>query len=176
MLRGQKIVLGPITPNDFQALFRWGDDVEAARLNETYRPAVWKNQEELWYNVGRDPSRVFFSIRKAEANAIVGYVQITGIDAVHRSATLGLRIGEAADRCQGYGREALGLAISYCWNHLNLSRIGLAVFATNERALRLYSSFGFQVEGRLRNALFIDGAWIDCLLMGLLHPSRAGES
>lgn len=173
MLRGEKIVLGPITPPDFQTLFRWGDDIEAARLNEPYRPAVWKNQEDLWFNVGRDPSRVFFSIRKAESNAIVGYVQITAIDAVHRSATVGLRIGEAVDRGQGYGREALELAISYCWNHLNLSRIGLAVFATNEAALRLYSSFGFQSEGRLRRAFFIDGAWTDCVLMGLLRPSRA---
>lgn len=172
MLRGDKVVLGPILPNDFQTLFRWGDDIEAARLNEPYRPAVWKNQEELWFNVGRDPSRVFFSIRKAETNAIIGYVQITGIDAVHRSATLGLRIGEPADRGQGFGREALGLAISYCWNHLNLSRIGLAVFATNDSALHLYSSFGFRAEGRLQSALFIDGAWIDCVLMGLLHPSR----
>lgn len=173
MLRGEKIVLGPIMPADFQALFRWGDDIEAARLNEPYRPAVWRSQEELWFQVGRDPSRVFFSIRRAETNAIVGYVQITAIDPVHRSATMGLRIGEAADRGQGYGREALSLAITYCWNHLNLSRIGLAVFATNDGAQRLYTSFGFQTEGRLRRALFIDGSWIDCVLMGLLHPSRA---
>jgi RimJ/RimL family protein N-acetyltransferase len=172
MLEGDKIVLGPITPNDFQALFRWGDDIEAARLNEPYRPAVWRNQEELWFNVGRDPSRVFFSIRKRDGNAIIGYVQITAIDAVHRSASVGLRIGEAADRGRGYGREALDLTIGYCWNHLNLSRIGLGVFATNERALRLYSSFGFQTEGRLRRALFIDGAWTDYVLMALLHPSR----
>ena len=172
MLKGDKVVLGPIVPNDFQFLFRWGDDVEAARLNEPYRPPTWRAQEDLWFNVGRDPSRVFFAVRKIGAEPIIGYVQITGIDSVHRSATLGMRIGDAAERSQGYGRDALRLAVHYCWNHLNLSRIQLSVYGTNERAIRLYESSGFQIEGRLRRALFIDGGWIDLVVMGLLHPSR----
>jgi RimJ/RimL family protein N-acetyltransferase len=170
MIKGESIVLGPILPTDFPSLFRWSDDIEAARLNETYRPAAWKNQEELWF--GKDPSRVFFAIRKSDEKNIIGYVQILGIDAVHRSAMLGLRIGEPVDRGKGYGREALALAVTYCWNHLNLSRIGLAVFGTNDRAVRLYSAFGFEVEGRMRRALFIDGQWIDLIPMALLHPDR----
>jgi RimJ/RimL family protein N-acetyltransferase len=164
--------LGPIVPNDFPALFRWADDLDAARLNEPYRPPTWRNQEELWFNVGRDSSRVFFAIRKIGAEPLIGYLQLTNIDAVHRSAMLGMRIGEAAERGKGYGSDALRLALYYCWNHLNLSRIQLGVYGTNERAVRLYEAFGFQVEGRLRKALFIDGQWIDFVLMGLLQPDR----
>lgn len=172
MLAGKLISLGPIVPADFPNLFRWADDLEAARLNEPYRPAVWKNQEELWFNVGKDQSRVFFGIRKLGAQPLIGYAQIHGIDAVHRSAMLGLRIGDAAERGKGYGREALELAVTFCWNHLNLSRIGMIVFATNERAVKLYREFGFEQEGLLRRGVFIDGQWVDVILMGLLHPSR----
>jgi RimJ/RimL family protein N-acetyltransferase len=64
------------------------------------------------------------------------------------------------------------LAVDYCWNHLNLSRISLIVFGTNERALHLYMTLGFEREGLLRNAVFINGQWTDLVLMGLLHPSR----
>jgi len=172
MLQGEKVILGPIVPTDFPALFRWGDDLDAARLNEPYRPPTWRNQEDLWFNVGRDPSRVFFAIRKIGVESIIGYVQVTNIDSVHRSATLGMRIGESGDRSQGYGRDALHLAIHYCWNHLNLTRIQLGVYGTNERAINLYLRFGFEVEGRLRKALFIDGQWIDFVLMGLLRSGR----
>lgn len=172
MLDGQLISLGPVVPADFQNLFRWADDLEAARLNEPYRPAVWKNQEELWFNVGKDPSRVFFAIRKVGTQPIIGYVQIHGIDAVHRSAMMGLRIGDAGERGKGYGREALELAVQYCWNHLNLSKIGLVVFAVNERAIKLYSEYGFEKEGHLKRGVFIDGKWVDVVLMGLMHPSR----
>jgi RimJ/RimL family protein N-acetyltransferase len=172
MLKGEKVTLGPIVPNDLQSLFLWDDDIEAARLNEPYRPTVWKNLENFWFNSGHDLSRVFFAIRKIGSQAIVGYVQIIEIDAVHRSAKLGMRIGNAADRGQGYGSDALRLAIHYCWNHLNLSRISLGVFGSNEPAIRFYSALGFETEGRQRQALFIDGAWIDFVLMGLLHPAR----
>jgi len=172
MLGGQLISLGPIVPADFQFLFRWADDLEAAGLNEAYRPAVWKNQEELWFHVGKDASRVFFAIRKLGTQPIIGYVQILNIDPVHRSASIGLRIGDEAERNKGYGRDALALAVAFCWNHLNLSRISLTVFATNERAIRLYSSFGFEREGLLKRAVFIAGSWTDVIVMSLLHPSR----
>jgi RimJ/RimL family protein N-acetyltransferase len=98
MIKGQSVFLGPLLPADFPALFRWADDVQAARLNEAYRPAIWKNQEEFWFNAGRDPSKVTFAIRRIDNPAIIGYVQIAAIDAVHRSALIGIRIGEEADR------------------------------------------------------------------------------
>lgn len=172
MICGSLVSLGPIIPNDFPSLFRWADDFDAARLNETYRPAVWKSQEEFWFNIGRDASKIFFAVRKLGNPAIIGYVQISNIDAVNRSAIIGLRIGEEADRGKGYGNEAMGLTIDYCWNHLNLSRIGLIVFETNERAIKIYTALGFEKEGLIRRAVFTDGQWIDLVLMGLLHPSR----
>lgn len=175
MIIGQSVILGPLLPADFPALFRWADDVQAARLNEAYRPAVWKNQEDFWFNAGRDPSKVTFAIRRIENPTIIGYVQIAAIDAVHRSALIGIRIGEEGDRGKGLGRDALSLAVAYCWNHLNLSRLGLTVFANNERAIRLYQSLGFDREGLLRDAVFIDGRWLDVVVMGLLHPSRASQ-
>lgn len=172
MISGTLVALGPFLPPDFPSLFRWADDIEAARQNEPYRPAVWRSQEEFWFNAGKDPSRVQFAIRKIGAAPIIGYVQIFNIDPVHRSAMIGLRIGEPADRGHGYGSEALRLSVAYCWNHLNLSRLGLTVFKTNERAIRIYSAQGFQTEGVLRRVVFIAGHWIDVVMMGLLHPSR----
>src|ERR1700688_4292725 len=98
MINGKLISLGPIIPTDFPSLFRWSDDLDAARLNETYRPPGWKTQEELWFNLNKDPSLIFSPSRKMGMQPIAGYVQIVNIDPVHRSAMLGIRIGEEADR------------------------------------------------------------------------------
>jgi ribosomal-protein-alanine N-acetyltransferase len=176
MIIGKRVTLGPIIPADLPALFCWSDDLDAARLNAPYRPSVWKNEEEFWSNVGRDSSKVFFAIRAQGNPAIIGYVQIFDIDAVHRSALVGLRIGEVGDRGRGYGTEAMALAVAYCWSHLNLSRIGLVAFETNERAIKLYTGLGFEKEGLQRRAVFIDGQWVDLVLMSLLHPSRTNGS
>jgi RimJ/RimL family protein N-acetyltransferase len=85
---------------------------------------------------------------------------------------IAIRIGDAVNRGHGYGREALALAVAYCWNHLNLSRIGLTVFHTNDRARNIYLAAGFAQEGILQKAVFIDGEWVDVIVMAINHPTR----
>jgi [ribosomal protein S5]-alanine N-acetyltransferase len=172
VIGGQRVAIGPILPVDLKLLFLWSDDVEEALCNEPYRPPNWHNQEAFWLNSGDDLSRCFFAIRKAGHPDIIGFVQISRIDPIHRSAMLGIRIGAQADRGHGFGREALKLAIAYCWDHLNLTRVTLTAFAGNERAVKLYQTEGFEVEGRFRDALFIGGAWVDVVAMALNHSRR----
>ena len=172
MILGPSVAIGPILPVDVPALFAWSDDAEAARCNGTYRPANWHREEAFWLNAANDPSRVFFAIRAKAGPEIVGFIQISRIEPAHRSAELAIRIGQPANRRRGYGREALALTIDYCWRQLNLSRLWLTVFADNDGANALYRALGFEQEGRLRQAVYIDGAWIDLVVMGLLRADR----
>lgn len=41
--------------------------------------------------------------------------------------------------------------------------------AFNERAQKVYHRLGFQVEGRLRQECYTDGAYHDMIVMGLLR-------
>jgi RimJ/RimL family protein N-acetyltransferase len=113
-----------------------------------------------------------FAIRKHSETTIIGYLHIQNISSVHRSADIGIRIGEEKNRGHGYGKEALTMALDYCWRHLNLNRVGLIVFRNNPRAISAYKAAGFRVEGRLKKFFFIDGAWVDVLLMAAFRPSR----
>ena len=173
MIHGSTVSIGPILSADVPTLFRWSEDVETARLNEVYRPHDLQREETFWTNIAGDRTRVFFAIRRREDQGILGFVQITGIDPVHRSASIGIRIGETTERGKGLGRAALDLAVGYCWNWLNLSRLSLSVFDHNRAAIRLYEALGFASEGLLCRALFIDGAWIDLRLMALMRLDRA---
>lgn len=113
-----------------------------------------------------------FAICRRNETAIIGYLFIQNISSVHRSADIGIRIGEEKNRGHGYGKEALMMALDYCWRHLNLNRIGLIVFRNNQRAINIYKAAGFRIEGRLKKLFFIDGAWVDVLLMAAFRPSR----
>ena len=104
---------------------------------------------------------------------IIGYSNIHNVNAVHRSADLGMRTGHERHRGQGFGKEALVLALTYCWNHLNLERVGLVVFRHNARAIAAYSACGFKKEGVLKRFLFVDGAWVDLVLMAAFRPVRS---
>ncbi|HIJ37732.1 MAG TPA: GNAT family N-acetyltransferase [Rhodospirillaceae bacterium] len=172
MIIGKLVTLGPVTLHDADILFRWANDSETALMNEPYKPVHWSAHQEWWSSFAKERGQVLFAIRSHNSPGLIGYVQIGQIDPIHRAAVLGLRIGEKVNRGQGFGREVLQLAVDYCWNHLNLSRIGLSVFRNNQAAIRLYEQAGFKREGLLRKAVFIDGQWIDLLLMGKCHASR----
>ena len=172
MIFGDQVAIGPILPIDIARLFEWCDDAAALRCTEPYRPTNWYRHEAYWLNVENDVSRCFFAIRGRDSAEILGFVQISRIDPIHRSALIGVHIGDPLQRNRGRGSEGLSLAIDYCWNHLNLSRLTLSAFADNDRAIALYARLGFREEGRLRDALFIQGRWIDVAIMALNHPRR----
>jgi len=48
-----------------------------------------------------------------------------------------------------------------------ITRIGLQVRADNERAIKLYSNFGFEIEGRLKRLMKIKEKYFDFLQMGI---------
>jgi RimJ/RimL family protein N-acetyltransferase len=171
MLRAPRISIGPFIPDDFGATFCWVNDVAAARLDFAYRPVDLMTHRQWFDGFAKDPTKVVFAIRKNTEPAIIGFVQITSINLVHRSAELGIRIGEEKNRSQGYGSEALRLAVAFAFNHLNLNRVQLVVFRHNQRAIGAYRTAGFKKEGVLRKAAFIDGAWVDLMLMAALRPT-----
>jgi RimJ/RimL family protein N-acetyltransferase len=175
MLMASRITIGPFVPEDFSPVFCWLNDVGAARLDLAYRPVDMMTHQQWWHGLGKDLTKVVFAVRKTTEPTIIGYVQITGINSVHRSAEIGIRIGEEKHRGQGYGKEALRLAVDFCWNHLNLNRVQLIVFKHNERAVRAYKAVGFRKEGLLRKAAFIGGDWVDVILMAALRPAQRRE-
>ena len=164
------VAIGPLVPDDSAALFRWVNDVKSAALDMAYRP-VDGIAFNAWLGAfATDNSKVLFVIRRRGNPAPFGYVQITNIHSIHRSADIGIRIGSDEDRGRGLGKAALTLAVDYAWNHLNLNRIQLTVLATNLRAIRAYKAVGFESEGLFRRAVFIGGVWTAVLAMAMLQP------
>jgi RimJ/RimL family protein N-acetyltransferase len=54
-------------------------------------------------------------------------------------------------------------------HHKGLERVELTVHADNQHAIRLYNKVGFQKEGLMREAVRIDGRYVDSILMALVH-------
>lgn len=67
------------------------------------------------------------------------------------------------------GRELTRFALRYGFQEQNLSRISLDVLESNERAIRLYHALGFKDEGRLRQAQYKNGRYLDVVLMAVLR-------
>jgi RimJ/RimL family protein N-acetyltransferase len=167
---GAAVRLRAIRKEDSETLFRWVNDPALVRLSAPYRPVHEPTHEEWLRGVVGDRTRVAFAIEEAATGRLVGVVQLVDIHDVHRNAEMRIRIGDPDARGRGLGRAALRLLLDHAWRDLGLHRVFAYVFTTNERAGASYERVGFEHEGRLRDAAYIDGAWCDVLVMAVLDP------
>lgn len=170
MLAGQSIHLGPVLGKDMPFLFLWRNDRKLAIASGPYRPMDEAVFTEWVAGTKLSLPRVLFVIRSNQTAEPIGYVEIYNIDMITRSAEFGICIGDAANRGRGFGREATRLALGFCWNDLHIQRLSLRVIGDNPAALALYRSVGFETEGRLRKAAFVDGGFQDVSVMAILRP------
>jgi RimJ/RimL family protein N-acetyltransferase len=114
-----------------------------------------------------DPDSAPFAI---EADGkYIGSCSLKGLQNKHASLELGIGIGDRTYWGRGYGREATLLLLELGFKYLGARRIGLTTHARNERAIRCYLACGFVEDGRPRQALWIEGEYVDLVDMSILR-------
>lgn len=171
LLKEDSIGIGPLLPQDVGPMFTWMNDVAANGMDLPHRPTDARTFAASLSALATDSSKVLFVIRRVESAEPVGFVIFQNLHLINRSADLGIRIGNKRDRDCGIGKTAIGLALGYAWNHLNLLRVQLRVMADNHRAVSAYKTCGFQIEGRHVRSTYVSGQWHDMLTMAVFHPS-----
>jgi RimJ/RimL family protein N-acetyltransferase len=154
---------------DAPQLYEWINDRDQVLFNAPYKPVSEPQHADWLASITTRPDTVIFGIRTAGDDTLVGSCQLHSISHIHRSAELQIRIGETAARGKGYGKNAVQLLLRFAFSDLNLHRVFVHVFADNNPAIRLYETTGFKREGALREAAFIDGKYVDVLVMGILQ-------
>lgn len=103
-----------------------------------------------------------------ENDELLGNVGFKSIGDIHRTAEMGIMLGNPKYQRKGYGMEAINLLLDYGFSFLNLRNISLNVFEYNEAAYNLYKKAGFKEAGRLRKAVEIMGKTYDVIIMDML--------
>lgn len=121
---------------------------------------------------------VSWTVATLDEDRFIGTTRLDRIDVDNRAANFAIGIVDPDYLGRGLGTEATMLVLRFGFEELGLHRIGLTVLADNLRAIAAYRKCGFEVEGRLRQTLWRDGAWHDDLVMAVLEPDfrRAVES
>ncbi|CAN5672716.1 MAG: GNAT family N-acetyltransferase [Rubrobacteraceae bacterium] len=171
MLLGEKVALRPIFRDDLPRFLSFFNDIEVelAGGGDPPTPKTLKEVEKF-FDVDADkpdPSKTNFAI---EADGkLVGFCGLFEIDETSRTCELGIFIGDKEFWGHGYGRDAVRLLLDYAFRLRNFRRMWLEVHSENERGIRAYKSCGFIEEGRLREHTWLDGRYVDMVLMGVLR-------
>ncbi len=157
--------------SDLPAFVRWFNDPEVIRNLKIVQP-LSLGQEEQWYTdiltKPEEEQPLCMEVMQDDVWVFIGNLGFMDINHHDRSAELGIAIGEKQFWGQGYGTEALQLLVQHGFENLNLNRIYLHVYETNPRAVCSYEKAGFSVDGRLRQARYLEGRYVDVFLMSIL--------
>ena len=169
-----RVRLRSLTRQDLNKSRCWVNDPDLACLVDRVRP-VSEPEHEAWLERAlKDPSQVIFGIETGPSKVYIGNCGLREIDPRSRKANLWIYIGEPRYRGRGLGDAAVRALLHFGFESLNLRRISLYVVASNQAAQRLYQRVGFKTEGRFRQEVYLNGAYVDTVHMGLLRSEFNG--
>lgn len=96
----------------------------------------------------------------------VGFVILIGCRSPHQSIELKRMVIQS--KGAGFGRAALRVAKKMAFDDLGAHRFWLDVKERNQRAQALYLSEGYVLEGRLRDAVRIQGGYDSLIVLSML--------
>ena len=161
-LRGERVVLRPLTEADVERIVELGADPEVARWWPGLTP-----EEVLPKARGEDEDITVFAI--VVDGEVAGMIQHhEESDPEYRHAGMDLFLGTAfQDR--GLGTDTVRTLARHLVRDLGHHRLTIDPAADNERAIRCYEKVGFRRVGVMREYWRdADGVWRDGVLLDLL--------
>jgi RimJ/RimL family protein N-acetyltransferase len=172
-LRGELVVLRPIRADDAEAMWEMVTDPEGSRLTGRNRTSTREEIDDWCARAADEDGRIDWAITHG-SDEYLGEIVLNQIDTYHGSANLRMAM-RPGQRGRGFGKEATELALTHAFGEsgLALHRVYLEVLSINPRAMILYESLGFVIEGRLRDSHRNGEFWCDSVVMSMLEDDHA---
>ena len=167
-LVGDNVYLSPISLDDVEEYAEMVNNIEVSvGLGCVVYTSImdFESEKELLNSIKKEK---IFAVRLLENDELLGNAGFKSVGEIHRTAEMGIMLGNPKYQRKGYGMEAINLLLDYGFSFLNLRNISLNVFEYNEVAYNLYKKAGFKEAGRLRKAVEILGKTYDVIIMDML--------
>ena len=146
----------------------WLNDRETTRFLDTGRfPTTRETLENLIRTSTGKTESLWLAIVDRKTDKHIGNIKLGPIHWIHRSASIGIVIGDPRYRGRGYGREAIELVLRHAFTQLNVHKVTAGAYGDHTACLALFKQLGFSVEGSLRQHLYREGRYYDKIVMGL---------
>lgn len=159
MLKGDNIYLRLLEKKDIGILYRLCNEDKVKRYNTISDEA--ENNSNYTTNL-----RKALSITN-EKGVLIGFITYKESNYCKNVYSIGITIGSRYWN-RGYGQDSIMVLLKYLFNDLGAIRVELEVIKSNLRAISCYKRCGFMEEGIRRNKCYIDGEYVDTMIMGII--------
>lgn len=173
-LTGKLVYLRPVETSDLDNLVAWRNESTNWLSFFNHRLLSAAGQANWLDSLQRNQHKAFFIVCEIKSDRPIGTICLDEINFIDGNAEYGsIVIGDSQDKGKGFAKDASIVILDYGFKELNLHRIFLRVFASNDTALGLYRSLGFKDEGIMRDAVYRSGKHQDIRLMSILRHEWA---
>ena len=142
------------------------------------QPTVYANTLQLPYQPVANWQKLFsagdgfYNLVAEVEGVVVGQLGLQVCQNLRRRhvAEIGMGVSEEFQG-QGIGSALLRAALEMADNWLNIRRMELTVYSSNEAAIALYERFGFEVEAELADFAFQYGKYVTALAMARINTA-----
>ena len=159
MLKGNDIYLRLLEKKDIRLLYKLCNEEQVRRYNTIPNDIQNNNQ-------GKNLRKALSIIN--EKNVVVGFITYKESNYCNRIYSIGITIGSKYWG-RKYGQDSIKTLLKYLFEELNAIRVELEVIKYNLRAINCYKKCGFVEEGIRTNKVYIEGEYVDTLIMGILR-------
>lgn len=167
-----QFTMRPMTLDDIGTVADWLQDVDDLSLFDRNMsvPPSQDTVHDSWkadLAIAKFPTAYWFVIENSDHRPMaIGGLQ--SVNYVHGDAVLPILVSKTA-RGKGLGLRIAIVLLDLAFDRLRLRRVTTFFRSDNLRTERLTRRAGFQQEGRMRQAWFADGRFLDCVVVGLLR-------
>jgi RimJ/RimL family protein N-acetyltransferase len=170
MLRGERVGLRARHEADIQILNDelYEDVAGSARSDRRpWRPISPGSDAARFRITEPDDSYASFSILDLDGDTLAGSCVLWHIDSHNRSAHIGLAL-RPAFRGRGLGTDTVRVLCQYGFVVLGLHRLQVDTLADNDAMIKSAEHVGFTREGVNRDAAWVNGEFMDEVVLGML--------
>ncbi len=173
MIRGEKVVLRAIEPEDGEDFHKFINDEESNKTRGVFHPMSKTAVFEYLKNESTNSSeKLTFAIEDAKDRKLLGLIGLRGVCGRSRRAEIWIYIGKKEKWGSGFGKDALSTLIRYAFDQMNLHRIWLECDPSYEKIMAAYEKVGFVKEGTLRDGYFRHGEYRNTCMMSILSTDE----
>ena len=160
-------------PTKADAVGKWHHWLNSPDVTRFLASQNWpiSPEDQLNYlkNTRKSKQRLLLSIIDRASSNHIGVGSLGSIDYINRRAEVSLIIGEAEYRDGIRALECLSMLTEIGLVKLNLNKLVVTSLSISLAGLKIDSAIGYRECGRWHEHAFIDGNYVDCVLMELFQ-------
>jgi RimJ/RimL family protein N-acetyltransferase len=171
LIESERICLRAVSLADANENYQcWLNTPEITRFLESrFHPTSLEQLQNYVKGMSEDSRNFFLAIILKRDERHVGNIKLGPVDWIHRTAELGILIGERDCWGQGYATEAIKAVVEFAFDTLNLHKITAGAYSANEGSIKAFQKAGFEIEGVRKEQFYCEGKYLDGVLLGRLR-------